>query len=136
MDENTKSQRGSPSRDLFKLKHKTLAANLWSLDIDFMFVEKLPYPDIVAAVDFKNGAGDSITFAEVIAYTALLNRGIPVYIVSGDPEVGAFSIFKYNGGCHKKPTTKLELLGTTVSWKEFEAWEQRLRKGRQGRFSS
>jgi len=63
MRECTKHQKGSPSRDLFKLKHKSLHKDLWSLDVDFVFVEKHPVPDIVAIVDFKNGAGDDITFS-------------------------------------------------------------------------
>lgn len=134
MDERTKNQCGSPSRDKFKRKHKDLGKHLWARDVDFVLVEKHPFPDVVAIVDYKAGAHDSITFTEVIAYNAFLNRGIPVYIVSGDADVGAFSIFCYEGGNHVKPTWKLRTVHETKTWEEFEDWETRLRKFRQSRW--
>jgi hypothetical protein len=127
MNEATKQQSGSPSRDLFKRKHKDLNKHLWSCDVDFVFIEKHPSPDIVAVLDFKNGTGDDITFSEVIAYNAIIRRGIPVYIVTGDPELGAFTIFRYEGGHHVKPEYKLRNLCQTQNWQEFEDWEVRLR---------
>lgn len=133
MNDHTKLQKGSPSRDEFKVRHKLLRKELWSLDIDFLFVEKSPYPDIIAAIDYKSH-GDTLTFAEVIAYNALTIRGIPIYIVSGDAETGEFEIKWYVGGHHQKPRYELVLMKTTANWKEFEAWEIELRAKRKKRF--
>lgn len=135
MKENTRNQCGSPSRDKFKRRHKDLNKDLWALDVDFVLVEKKPFPDIVAVLDFKAGASDSVTFSEVIGYNALINRGISVYIVSGDPECGAFTIFRYEGGNHTKPTCKLVHVKNTESWQEFEDWEKALRRFRQSRWA-
>lgn len=135
MNEHTKKQCGSPSRDLFKLKHKALHKDLWAIDLDFVLVEKYPHPDIVAAIDFKKDTDDSITFAEVIAYNALLNRGISIYIVTGDADLGVFQIYKYNGGCHKKPSYSVTLIASVNDWVEFEVWEKSLRKFKRSRFT-
>lgn len=134
MNEHTKQQCGSPSRDKFKRKHKDLNKNFWALDVDFVFIEKHPFPDIVAILDFKAGASDTITFSEVIGYNAFLNRGLPVYIVSGDPDAGAFTIYRWEGGNHLKPTSKLKHVHNTANWKEFEKWERMLRRYRKSRW--
>jgi hypothetical protein len=136
MNEQTKNQCGSPSRDIFKRKHKDLNKSLWALDVDFVLIEKKPVPDIVAILDFKKNSSDTITFSEVIGYNAFLNRGLPVYIVSGDPDAGAFTIFRYEGGNHLKPTFKLRQVHSTKNWGEFEAWEKLLRAHKQKRWEA
>jgi hypothetical protein len=121
---------------MFKRKHKDLSKNLWALDVDFVLIEKNPVPDIVAILDFKKNSSDTITFSEVIGYNAFLNRGLSVYIVSGDPDVGAFTIFRYEGGNHLKPTFKLHQVHATQNWGEFEAWEKLLRSHKQKRWGA
>lgn len=126
MNEHTKKQCGSPSRDLFKLKHKELDRSLYGCDIDFCIVTKNPFPDIVAVLDYKK-AFDEITFSEVIAYNALMMRGIDVYIVCGDAEIGRFEISKYAGGNHQKPRYSFTDVVHVKDWKEYEAWEHMIR---------
>jgi hypothetical protein len=128
MRDATKNQVGSPNRDLFKRNHKNLHKDLWSLDIDFVFVEKYPQPDIIAILDYKANIGDDISFSEVIAYNAFIKRGIPVYIVIGEPDTGAFDIYRYNGGHHQRPDCRLEHKCSTKNWSEFEQWEQTIRE--------
>jgi hypothetical protein len=134
MDETTKALKGSPNRDAFKQRHKELSKDLWACDIDFCLVEKYPFPDIVAAIDYKTDR-DSITFSEVIAYNSLVSRGIDVFIVQGDAEVGAFSISKYIGGNHQRPDFELRLCIAVKNWAEFEEWEKGLRLHKRTRFS-
>jgi len=133
MDNNTKNQKGSPSRDDFKRAHKDLSRRFYACDLDFVLVEKFPYPDIVAVLDYKQH-GDAITFTETIAYNALVRRGLPVFIVTGAVATGAFRIERYVGGHHATPRTELEFLRMTASWEEFEAWEQSLRDAYRNRF--
>jgi hypothetical protein len=134
MKESTRQQQGSPSRDLFKRKHKDLGRDLYALDIDFALIEKYPYPTIVAILDYKQSQ-DEITFSEVIAYNSLLERGIPIYIISGDADQGAFTILKYEGGNYKKPISRLRVVHQTENWQEFEKWERGLRLHMKERFS-
>lgn len=134
MDERTMHQKGAPSRDEFKHRHKTLCRQFYACDLDFVFVEKVPTPDIVAAIDYKTSS-DAITFTEVIAYNALTRRGIPVFVVSGDVETGAFTISKYIGGHHGQPRYELKQVTTTSGWLEFEAWEKSVRDTHRKRFN-
>lgn len=134
MNEWTKQQQGSPSRDRFKRKHKDLCRSFFSCDIDFVFVEKTPFPDIVAAIDYKQ-TGDDVTFSESIAYTALVRRGIPVYIVTGDVETGQFIIKEYIGGHHRKPIARYGNELECDSWDQFQQWEQWLRNQYRSLFS-
>jgi 2-oxoglutarate dehydrogenase complex dehydrogenase (E1) component-like enzyme len=135
MNEHTKRQQGSPTRDLFKRKHKDLHKSLFACDLDFVFVEKVPIPDIVAAIDYKT-RNDNVTFSEVIAYNALVRRGIPVFVVTGDAESGEFTIRRFAGGHHRKPIVRyFEPAQKQVSnWREFEAWEVSLREEYRARF--
>jgi hypothetical protein len=125
--------KGSPSRDLFKFNHKKLNRRFWGCDIDFVLLDKYPFPDIVAALDYKK-YGDEITFSEVIVYNALIIRGIKVYIVEGDADAGAFRISEYVGGHHAKPSYELVLVCNTENWDEFGEWEKSLRLASQRRF--
>ena len=127
--------KGSPSRDLFKYNHKKLNNKFWGCDVDFVLLDKYPFPDIVAAIDYKKWM-EEITFAEVIVYNALIIRGIKVFIVEGDAETGCFRISEYVGGHHVKPSYKLEPVCTTTSWDEFEQWEQALRLTAKKRFAA
>lgn len=127
MHENTKQLKGSKSRDEFKRRHKDLDKRFYACDMDFMFVAKQPFPDIIAVIDYKKDTDDAITFAEVIAYNALNRRGLAVYVVTGDAEIGSFLIYRYDGGHHAKPRKKLTHIETCKSWSEFADWEQRLR---------
>lgn len=135
MTETTRNQIGSPSRDQFKRRHKDLNRQLYALDLDFVLVEKDPTPDIVAVLDYKNGHGDLVTFSEVIAYNALLRRGLPVFIISGCQESGTFEIWRWLGGHHLKPTKRCEKIAATTSWAEFEQWEVALRLDWRERYS-
>jgi len=126
LNDQTKNQKGSPSRDTFKRMHKELGKDNWGCDIDFVFVEKAPFPDIVAVIDYKQSC-DEITFSEVIAYNALMNRGLPVFVVSGCADSGRFTISRYMGGNHFKPNYTLDEVLKTENWSEFERWEKSLR---------
>ena len=134
MNEATKQQKGSPSRDEFKRRHKDLHKDMWATDLDFVLVEKQPFPDIVAALDYKV-VGDKLTFSEVIAYNALIRRGIPVFVVSGNAADGHFTIYEYVGGNHIKPRIECKHVIETKSWAEFEAWERTLRESYRQRFA-
>jgi hypothetical protein len=127
MDNHTRQQTGSPSRDQFKRLHKKLSRDLYGCDIDFVFVTKVPTPDIIAALDYKQD-GDGISFSEVIAYNSLVRRGIPVFIVTGEAAAGEFRIERYTGGHHGKPKFTLEHVCDIANWQEFEQWERSLRK--------
>ena len=129
MNEWTKNQKGSPSRDTFKRKHKDLSKLFWACDLDFVLIDKSPVPDIVAVLDYKQ-SDDDITFSEVIAYNALMSRGLPIYIVVGDAESGAFIIYHYRGGNHKKPRCEMAEVCRTINWDEFARWEKSLRERR------
>lgn len=133
MDDRLKSLKGSPSRDLFKLRHKSIDRRMWACDLDFVLVDKEPFPDIVAVLDYKQH-NDEITFSEVIAYNAMLKRGVPVYIVQGDADAGRFSIFHYRGGNHIKPRYDLAQVARTENWHHFEQWQKRLRQRRRDRY--
>jgi hypothetical protein len=129
MNEQTKNQKGSPSRDTFKRMHKELSKTFWACDLDFVLVDKLPVPDIVAVLDYKQ-SDDDITFSEVIAYNALMGRGLPVYVVVGDAEAGSFIIYHYRGGNHRKPRVDMQEVRRTENWQQFAEWEQSVRQRR------
>ena len=126
MKKSIRNLKGSESRDVFKRHHKDLSQALYACDLDFVLLAKEPVPDIVAAIDYKSD-DDEIRFSEVIAYNALVRRGIQVFIVQGDPETGAFQISRYEGGHHRKPRYTTTAVATTKNWNEFEAWEFALR---------
>jgi len=127
MDDNKKALKGSPSRDLFKQAHKTLAKQFYACDIDFVWVGKYP-PGIIAFLDFKLPR-DKVTFSEVLAYNDLLKIA-PVYIVEApDPVAGPFTVSRYTGGDFKPnpPTVKLEHIETCPDLAAFGEWEQKIR---------
>lgn len=122
-----KNAKGSPSRDEFKYRHKMeLGAHYYAADVDFCLVDKGPYPDIVAVLDYKR-YGDDVTFAEVIAYNGFIKRGIPVFVVTGCEKQGKFTIQQYVGGHHVKPDYRMEFVLQTQDWAEFGKWEDDLR---------
>lgn len=118
---------GSPNRDLFKRKHKELNPSLYALDLDFVLVGKNP-PGIIAFVDYKAG-NDKITFAEVLAYNALMKLA-PVFIVQSDnPDTGPFVVYRYLDGDYlpEPPIVKTREEAICKTWNELEAWELELR---------
>ncbi len=119
---------GSPSRDIFKSKHKKLLSKkFYACDLDFILVAKCPF-HIVAFLDYKKGR-EPITFSEVIAYN-ILKQIAPVFIIrGGKPETGPFKIFKYNNGnpSPEPPIVDLVLIRHCESWTDFGDWEQELR---------
>ena len=126
MDINKQMLCGSPSRDAFKFNHKRLDRKFYALDVDFLLVEKEPFPGIDAALDFKTEK-DSPTFSEVIAYNDFMKRGIDVYIVSGCPETYDLKIYKWLGGHHGKPVWRCSLVEETKDSGEFQTWERSIR---------
>jgi hypothetical protein len=135
MNEYTKQQIGSPSRDSFKRKHKDLCRTFYACDIDFVFVTKSPHADIVCVIDYKKSL-DEITFSEVIAYNGLIRRGLPVYIVQGDVDTGRFTISRYVGGHHAKPESKTIAVHETKDWQAFSEWEKSVRDKYANAFTS
>ena len=115
MDERKKTLEGSPNRDKFKRLHKQLSPQFYACDLDFVFVEKEPVPDIVLVLDYKM-PGDGITFSETIMYCTLVRRGIA--------DAGTFIIQEFIGGHHGKPRCMLRDEASTNTWAEFEQWER------------
>lgn len=126
--------KGSTSRDIFKFMHKQQCKDHWGCDLDFIWVMKSPLPDIVAGLDYK-APGDDVTFTEVIAYNALLQRGISIYIVQGDAESGQFDVYQYIGGHYYKPRYTLQFVCHTSSWPEFHTWQSSIRKEYAAKFA-
>ena len=143
-------QRGSKTRDLFKLLHKHyLPSNCYALNSDLELVEKKPVPFIAARLDFKL-EGDSVSFAEVIAYNQLIQQPapwrIPVYLVEAlrpfdDGEMKEviakakahrFRIYEYLGGdpYPSPPIVKKQLVIANIDWNGLREWETRLRERR------
>jgi hypothetical protein len=118
---------GSPKRDRFKQHHKRLSKEFYACDLDFVLVTKTPMPDVVAVLDYKANDAERVTFAEVIAYCALLRRGIPVYVVRGDVDLGAFEIERFMGGHHREPRAQFKPVARVLNWEQFGDWERRLR---------
>ena len=129
--------RGSKTRDNFKFWHKELrhrfaiASRFYASDIDFVLVEKLPYPRIVAVLDYK-AERENIhpSFSEVITYNDFLDLAIPVFIVQSDDRFTWFNIWRYAGGDSKPspPVCTLTpvLMRGTVN--DFVDWEEMLRQ--------
>ena len=128
MDNHKMRMKGSPSRDAFKQWHKTLFSDLYACDFDFVLVKKNP-PRIVAILDYKTPT-DSITFAEVLAYNDLAERGIPIYIVVGNEPFETLKIYLYKSGNWKpeSPTVNLQFVTETTSRLEYAMWERKLRR--------
>lgn len=146
MDAQLKRQKGSPSRDFFKVFHKhQCPSTFYATDLDFVLVAKGP-ERIVGILDWKT-EGDALTFSEVIAYNAFLEVGFKVFIVEGvmvakeekGPEgvvalpigVTPKRVYRYRGGNYRPdpPKTELELVTQgDIGWKGFKMWENELRK--------
>lgn len=127
---------GSPRRDRFKQRHKSLSRDFYASDLDFVLVTKLPVPDVVAVLDYKSSEGEPTTFAEVIAYSALLRRGVPVYRVTGDVETGRFTIHRFAGGHHRQPRAAFKFVADVHSWEQFGQWERLLRDDAEARWEA
>ncbi|MBD3252010.1 hypothetical protein GF380_06215 [Candidatus Uhrbacteria bacterium] len=127
MDGKKLALKGSPSRDNFKHIHKRLNKRFYALDIDFVLVDKWPQPHIVAILDYKR-PGDTVTFAEVIAYNAFINAGIKVFVVESE-SLKTFNVYQYKGGDYKPhpPVVKLVKIRNGVDLAGFERWELKLR---------
>lgn len=130
---DTKNLVGSKSHDCFRAFHKTaLDKKFYASDVDLMLISKNP-PGIVAAIEYKAGDYDKITFSEAILYNTLTRTGIPVYIVTCNEWRGsnAFTRFKvewYVSGDWRQnpPAIKVKPVGN-FNQKGFEAWEGKLR---------
>lgn len=139
----TKKQKGSESRDAFKFFHKNLLdSRFYALNSDLELVEKYPVPFIVARLDFKL-AGDSISFAEAIAYNQLVAMPepykIPVYIIEAQrpftdvsPETHRFNVWEYEWADWKPdpPIVNKKLVASNLSWEQLGEWERQLREAR------
>jgi hypothetical protein len=121
--------RGSPRRDAFKHAHKAMLGHgFYATDVDLVLVEKRP-PGVVAIVDCKQ-PGEPVSFAEVLAYTALLSVA-PVYLVEvDDPLTGPFAIRRYRTGDWepRPPEVALEPVAVCADWAAFRRWERALRR--------
>jgi len=141
----TKMQEGSPARDRFKLLHKHyLPKACYATDADLILIGRNPIPHVIACLDFKTKA-DSITFAEVVAYNALLNANMPVFIVetdcqsadafiSTDPKEHSFTVYRYLGGdpYPEPPKVQLQTVSQGLSWSQLALWEEELRERTKG----
>jgi hypothetical protein len=155
MNDRTKKQKGSKSRDKFKVMHKhIMSKDCWALNSDLELVEKKPRPFIVARLDFKLD-GDSISFTEAISYSQFINmppeHRIPVYIIEAnrefrdyendDADVGEllkhkdkhrFTIKKLLKADYvpDPPVTETKVMKENITWEELAAWEVGLRAHR------
>jgi len=123
MDENVKELQGSPTRDIFKRKHKNGDRKFYACDIDFCLVNS---SRIIAFLDTK-GKYDKVTWSESIAYKDLLKIA-PVYIIYvGDGILceGPFSIYKYIDGY--KESTRQTMIAVRENWNELFEWERSIR---------
>ena len=131
MNANTKSQKGSPSRDIFKWAHKQYTSKLFfATDLDLVLVSKNPYR-IIAALDFKRG-GDKVTFAEAVLYRKWLAGNNRIFIVISDnPKSGPFIIKELSQVDPKPepPECFYSQKFTLDDWREFNDWEDGLRDG-------
>jgi len=131
MGERTAGLKGSPLRDLYKQLHKArLPGHMTGCDLDFVIVEK--NPDVIVAFKDVKRQGEGVTFAEVIAYNALLGVA-PLYLLytAGEEalEAGRFEIRRYLGGNRgpNPPTIRTQAEAQVGSWAEYARWEQGLR---------
>jgi len=127
MREATFQQRGSPSRDAFKQRHKACPGWFYACDIDFALVSKSP-PGIVAFLDYQVGE-EAVSFAEVLAYNELLSLA-PVFLVRGDGDAeGPFDVMEYEGGDWRPepPHVTLQTILVQADWVMLSQWEQTLR---------
>ncbi|MFH1605531.1 MAG: hypothetical protein ABIH03_16675 [Pseudomonadota bacterium] len=129
MNDDKRFLKGSDRRDTFKQMHKIrLGGGHWGSDLDFMIVDKYP-PGIVAFFDYKE-PGRGITFAEIVAYNALLSLA-PLFIIEGpDPENGPFVIKRYKPSDWRpnRPVANLEFVEQCPSWVELGNFEDRLKR--------
>lgn len=127
-DKEKERLKGSPSRDIFKQKHKENMPGLYyACDIDLALVSKYP-ASIKAILDYKKFT-DKITFSEVIAYNDLMNH-YPIFIIkSQTPENGPFYIYQYNGGnWHPEPPeVDITEIRRCINWDELSEWENTVR---------
>ena len=135
MDVEKQMLKGSPSRDLFKLQHKQTHTRHFGCDIDFDYIQTYPFPDIVCWIDFKTGT-DDVTFAEAVAYNALVLQGLRGFIVCGNPQTGSFDIYEYLGGHHYKPTWTQRFVCSVTDWNAYHDWEASVREEYLLRFSA
>jgi hypothetical protein len=128
-----KDLKGSPSRDAFKHFHKTGPRELYASDLDLVCVHKNP-PGIVAAIDYKT-PHDSVSFAEVILYNALLSFSVPVYIITSVEPFETFTIEQYTGGNHipNPPAVNMITIHKDIDREAFWAWERALRASYQAK---
>ena len=145
MNYSTLNQKGSPSRDKFKLLHKQqLSGYFYALDSDLELVEKFPYPFVVARLDFKWG-NDTVGFTEAIAYQQYIKTpapyNIPVFLVYAsdnfmDDEIGPehhrFNIYQLLNANYSPdpPHVELYLCREDLSWDGLGQWEKNLRISR------
>lgn len=143
-----KNQKGSESRDKFKLLHKAkLPDSQWATDADLVLVEKYPIPFPVAILDFKMPR-DGLSFTEAILYQHLSSLPnpytVPVYLVEA---VNDFLNLPENEHrfCVKRvfdmdyrpnpPKYAHKLIADNMTWDQFSEWEQRLRRYRKDQVS-
>lgn len=143
MNETTRKQKGSESRDLFKYLHKNLLnSRFFALDSDLELIEKNPIQFIVARLDFKL-EGDIISFSEAIAYNQLVKMPepykIPIYIIEAkkpftekDVKNHRFNIYEYVNADWRPnpPRVEKRLISANLGWDELGTWEAQLRNDR------
>ncbi len=79
----TKILKGSPFRDAVKTWHKTLPQRLYGCDIDFALVS-FEKNEIVAVLDVKSKADQTISDTTIEAYQWFIKQGVPVYLLTPD----------------------------------------------------
>lgn len=120
MNDQLKSLKGSPKRDVFKWAHKNkTASSFYASDCDLCIVSFEPR-GVVAYLDYK-GSGEDVTRTETVLYDEWAKTK-PVYIIQGfDPENGPFTVSQYLDANHVEQIAYLE------DWNDFQRWEAKLR---------
>lgn len=98
MNNDIKKLKGSNSGDDFRWYRKQAYPSDWyACDGDLFLIDKT---GIICLIDYKyydtgkSNRSDTITWAEIITYTDLIKKGIPVFIVEGMPQY-EMCIYKY-----------------------------------------
>jgi hypothetical protein len=123
---------GSDWHDRFKLWHKQNleARQCYASDADFMLISRKP-PGIVAFIDYKTHVHDRcMTFVECVAYDTVRGLGIPVYVVTSDPDFTVFGVYEYLGADTRPrdPVCSLRPVDVDITEAAYWEWEKGLRQ--------
>lgn len=141
-----KDREGSKSADAWRYIHKDkkyIPSSFYGLDLDFILIEKKPFPFIVAVIDIKVKGHEEVGFSHIVAYNTYCLAPepyrAPVYIIqinSGfermDVSDHRMDIYRYvMGNPYPEDTPYTAVVeAVQLSWEEYREWERELRDAR------